>query len=115
MATNARELALFLHALANGRVLGKDAFEAMKSFSECAMPDTPEINGVGLGLFRFSLNGREYWGHEGLMIGSQSIALHCAETGMTMAVIGNASRFDVVRIARAIDNAVSEPPSRQNP
>jgi len=110
MAANARELALFLHALADGRIIGEDSFEAMRSFSRCTFPDTPEIDGVGLGLFRFRLNGREYWGHEGLMIGSQSIVLHCAATGMTMAVIGTASRFDMLKIARAIDRAFARSP-----
>jgi hypothetical protein len=75
----------------------------MRSFSPCKFPDGPEIDGVGLGLFRFHLDGREYWGHEGLMIGSQSIVLHCPVTGLTMALIGNSSRFSLIKIAKVVD------------
>ncbi len=106
MATNARELALFVHALAVGKILGAASFEAMKAFTDCSFPDNAAIDGVGLGLFRFRLNGHEYWGHEGLMIGSQSVALHSVESGWTVAVIANVSRVDIISVAGAIDAAL---------
>ena len=108
VATNARELALFVHALASGRILERTGLDEMRAFTDCSFPDNPAIDGVGSGLFRFKLNGREYWGHEGLMIGSQSVALHSVERGWTLAVIVNLSRVDIVSVARAIDAMSSE-------
>ena len=108
VATNARELALFVHALAGEKILERTGLEEMKAFTDCSFPDNSAIDGVGSGLFRFKLNGREYWGHEGLMIGSQSVALHSVERGWTLAVVVNVSRVDIVSIARAIDAMSSE-------
>lgn len=103
MAGSARELALFLRALAGGRIAGSAGFDAMNAFIDCRFPDNPAIDGVGPGLFRFRLGGHEYSGHEGLMIGSQSIALHSPRSGWTMAIVANVSRVDLASIAAAID------------
>ncbi len=112
MATSARELARFVHALADGRIPAGAGFDAMSAFADCRFPDNPAIDGVGPGLFRFRLGGREYRGHEGLMIGSQSIALHSVESGWTMAIVANVSRVDLVSIAGAIDVMVSARPAQ---
>lgn len=97
---------MFLNALVSGRVVSASSLRAMLDFEPIRWPENPEITGVGLGLFRLELDGRTFWGHEGLMIGFQSIVLHCAETGTTVAVVGNVSRYDVVAVARAVEDAL---------
>ncbi len=105
LASNARDLAWFLRALVRGRIVGQAALRSMTDFRPCAIADTPAIRGVACGLFLYEADGSRYWGHAGLMIGSESIALYCPQTGVTTAVVGNVSRFDVLGVALELDRA----------
>lgn len=94
MAANAYELAWFMQSLMSGGIVNTESIKRMSDFSDITFEDHAEIDGAGLGLFRIKINGTVYWGHEGLMIGSQAIVLHSPEQHLTMAIVGNASEFD---------------------
>jgi hypothetical protein len=81
----------------------------MTSFTDCTFPGNPGIRGVGHGLFLYEADGRTSWGHSGLMIGYESIVLHRPQTGTTVAVVGNVSRFNALGVALDLDRALDAP------
>jgi D-alanyl-D-alanine carboxypeptidase len=91
--SNAKDLCVFFDWYANGRGLNQEIKMAIFDFEPCRHPDLPSITGIGLGVFRFNIDGVEYWGHEGQMIGSESLVLYCPANKCTYCVVGNRSAF----------------------
>jgi hypothetical protein len=62
-------------------------------FESCEHKNTPEIAGIGLGIFQFRVESIEYWGQEGQMIGSESLVLYCPASKLIFCITGNRSTF----------------------
>ncbi len=91
--SNANDLCEFFNYYVNGNSLNFYTKSLIFTFEPCKHDDTIEIKGIGLGIFQIKIDGIEYWGHEGQMIGSESLVLYCPLNKMVLCVTGNRSAF----------------------
>lgn len=91
--SNAKDLTTFFDYFVNGNGLNSNTKSLIFSFEACNHDNSAEIEGIGLGVFQIRINGLEYWGHEGQMIGSESLVLYCPSTKRVFCVTGNRSAF----------------------
>lgn len=91
--SNAKDLCSFFSEYVNGYTINDNNKSLIFHFESCSHDGVPEIKGIGLGIFQLEVNGIEYWGHEGQMIGSESLVLYCPLNKSTFCVTGNRSAF----------------------
>ncbi len=102
ISSSALELARFGDALFQGELVSEDNLAAMTSFEPIDDEHMPEKTARGLGVFVTDYDSRELWGHDGQFIGFMSVLLHDPEEGLTLAIIGNVSQFDIHALAREL-------------
>ncbi len=107
MATTASELLKFINALFDRILVSDNSLETMVNFVNVDKKDHPYWTGYGLGVTRFNINNHEYWGHEGLFIGFESIALYSPSQKYSIALIGNISSYDKLEIVQHIQEILS--------
>jgi len=105
MVSTADELARFVEALAAGRLVSPDVRKEMLTFHAAPMSATPAQRGYGLGVEQLDLGAVESWGHVGSFIGFTAAAVHVPSRGITIAVTGNLSTFDVLKVVSALEQA----------
>jgi len=106
MATTANELLKFINALFDGELVSDELLKSMTNFVNVDKKGHPYWTGYGLGVTRFNINNHEYWGHEGLFIGFESIALYSPSKKYSIALIGNISSYDKVEIIKQIQEII---------
>jgi D-alanyl-D-alanine carboxypeptidase len=92
MVSSANDMASFMYALFNGKILKNDTINEMRNF----LPTKDaggKWTGYGLGLVRVEINGEEYLGHEGLFIGFQSYMLYSVNNKNIIAIVSNKSKY----------------------
>lgn len=94
MISNATDLCKFFNYYIHGNGLNPDTKSLIFEFEPCNHDNSKEIRGIGLGIFKINIDGIEYWGHEGQMIGSESLVLYCPLNKMFFCVTGNRSAFN---------------------
>ncbi|WP_348612452.1 serine hydrolase domain-containing protein [Halobaculum rarum] len=104
--STAPDVAGFLRSLIDGRVLTKEALEAMRTFVDAPDEDVPTQRGYGLGLRRVDIDGEELIGHTGTIPGYSAVALHHDDPPYTMAVLSNVSTIDQSGIAGALQSVI---------
>jgi D-alanyl-D-alanine carboxypeptidase len=102
IASTADELSLFMDALMSGRIISRESLGLMSEFLETGGSIGEEIVGYGLGLAELEIGGRTFVGHPGLFIGFQGILLYEPATGVSIALMGNVSEFDPIRVLRRL-------------
>lgn len=102
MAGTASDLLAFIERLFNEKILSKNSMSQMTTFADVHDQDKLHWTGYGLGIARFDIYGIEYWGHEGLFIGFESIAIYCPANSYFITMIGNVSSFDKIEIVRKL-------------
>ncbi|MFZ5518037.1 MAG: serine hydrolase domain-containing protein [Candidatus Zhuqueibacterota bacterium] len=108
MATTANEQLTFINALFDGGLVSDTLLKSMVNFVNVDNKDHPYWTGYGLAVTRFNINNYEYWGHEGLFIGFEAIALYSPSKNYSIALIGNVSSFDKFEIIRQIQEILSQ-------
>jgi D-alanyl-D-alanine carboxypeptidase len=91
--SNAEDLCSFFANYVRGNSFIDSIKKSIFSFEPCTHEGSPEITGIGLGVFQMKIDGTEYWGHEGQMIGSESLVMYCPMSKSTFCVTGNRSAF----------------------
>lgn len=91
--SNADDLCSFFNFYVNGDELKQFMKSEVFTFESCEHKNTPEIKGIGLGIFQFNVDGVEYWGQEGQMIGSESLVIYCPVSKFIFCITGNRSTF----------------------
>lgn len=107
MATTANELLTFISAFFDGGLVSNQSLESMANFSKVDKEEHPYWLGYGLGVTRFNVNNQGYWGHQGLFVGFDAIALYSPSKKYSIALIGNISSFDKFTIIRQIQEILS--------
>jgi D-alanyl-D-alanine carboxypeptidase len=119
MVASARDLTRFTQALFAGGLVPDEALNRMVRFREVRKElgkENPAWTGHGLGIARYEIDGREYWGHAGLFIGSQGYALFDPKRRVHIAVLGNVSKFDADRVVEQLGRALeAEAPATAPP
>lgn len=98
----AADLLAWLTALFGGRVLQPASLAAMTDFLDIRDEKNPPKTGAGLGLFRYVIDGKTYWGHEGSVPGYSSIALYAPKRDFYLAAITNFSQYRTVLLFQRI-------------
>jgi D-alanyl-D-alanine carboxypeptidase len=86
LVSDARDLALFMQALLEGKILERSSLQAMLRL---ALPGTAAPAGAH-GIYRFDAAGSTCWGHDAFW---GSVALHCPSLGVTVVGSFNASEL----------------------
>lgn len=107
MAANALDLNVFIHNLFNGDILTEDSIKKMTTFIPIDKKEHAYWTGYGLGITRFNINGVEYWGHEGMFIGFESLLLYAPEKQESIALIGNVSSYNRFKIIQRIQEILA--------
>ncbi|MFO1333867.1 MAG: serine hydrolase domain-containing protein [Piscinibacter sp.] len=89
LVSDGRDLALFVRALVNGRILGAGSLQAMMQVAS-DMAGAPLPTAYARGLARVQVDGTLCWGHDGF---SGAFMLHCPSIGITVAGSINATEF----------------------
>jgi D-alanyl-D-alanine carboxypeptidase len=97
VVASAPDAAMWLHALATGRVLPDSAWTRMTSWV-----DRPDGNRHGLGLLRLEGAERPLIGHKGNSAGFSAAVFHEPTSGITVAVLTNAHAVDVTPVVIAL-------------
>ena len=106
MASNARELNIFINSLFNDDILTANSLKSMINFVPIEKANHKYLTGYGLGVTQFNINGIEYWGHEGMFIGFESILLYAPEKQYSIALIGNVSSYSRFEIIKRIQELI---------
>ena len=89
---SAMDMAIFMYALFNGDILEMHTVSQMMDF--LPTKDAGENwTGYGLGIVRVNIDGKDYYGHEGLFIGFQSFMLYSPSGNFAIALAANKSQY----------------------
>jgi D-alanyl-D-alanine carboxypeptidase len=102
MAATAADVAAFTHGLFHNALVDSTCLEAMLDCQPVRAKDHPFWQGYGLGVVCYSIGGVRYYGHSGLFIGFEAIALYQPDKGYVLVLLGNVSKFPKVKIIREI-------------
>jgi D-alanyl-D-alanine carboxypeptidase len=81
LVSDARDLALFMRALLDGKVLGAESLRAMQTVAT-TLSGPPNRFAYARGLTKLDVGGITCWGHNAF---SGAFAVHCPEPGITVA------------------------------
>ena len=98
LAGTAPALARFGDSLLGGELLEPDSLKEMTAFSE----GRALWEGLGLGLARQTVHGRDVWGHVGDIPGFHAELWHLPDEGLTLAAAWNDDLIDDDGIVRAL-------------
>jgi D-alanyl-D-alanine carboxypeptidase len=94
LAGSADDLTAFMDALMSGKIIDGKSLERMERYLETGGSIGEWISGYGLGIAEYEIAGRRFICHPGLFIGFQGLLLFEPTTGISIALLGNASSFD---------------------
>ena len=109
--STSQDLALFLHSLFTGRILGEATLAQMKVFVEAPDADVPLQQGYGLGIRNLIIGGESLIGHTGTFPGYSGIAMHNEEKQYTIVILSNISVIGQTQLFAEAQSAIlSETP-----
>jgi hypothetical protein len=91
MAASASEVMRFFDALPARRLLGDSTYGEMTTFEETRTPADQYLENFGLGLFSYGDFFGSVYGHLGLFVGSEAIALFHPDGDFVLVVLTNVS------------------------
>jgi D-alanyl-D-alanine carboxypeptidase len=93
MAATASDVLRFFTALMDGKIVGAESLGLMTSFERAAKPEDRYLAEFGSGLFRYGDFYDGCYGHLGLFVGSEAVALFHPQKRYTVALLANVSRI----------------------
>ncbi len=99
-ASNARDLAMWAHALYGGEVLAPAYLKAMVDVRRTAAAKSAIP--YGYGVQALEIDGRPSVGHSGRLLGFRSAVRYLPDQGIAIAVLTNQSRADPAPIVRSL-------------
>ena len=107
MVSTADDLNVFYRALLTGRLLSPALLAEMKT-TVPSDPANPEATGYGLGLYWIQLPGGRVWGHDGSVIGHQTVSWHTEDGERQMTYAHSMSFYqDTPGVPHPIDIAAA--------
>jgi D-alanyl-D-alanine carboxypeptidase len=94
LVSTARDLNVFYRALLTGRVLRPELLAEMQT-TVPFNPAAPEAGGYGLGLYWMALPCGRVWGHDGGVIGQQTVSWHSADGTRQVSYAQNMAYYQV--------------------
>jgi CubicO group peptidase (beta-lactamase class C family) len=102
IASDARDLALWVRALYGGHVLAPATVERMTDVTATAAYKATVPYGLGVQVIQ--IDGRRTFGHSGRLLGFRSAVRYLPDGGVSIAVLTNQSRVDPGPILRSLLN-----------
>ncbi|MFP4425969.1 MAG: serine hydrolase domain-containing protein [Spirochaetaceae bacterium] len=99
------EMARFLSALFEGRLLTEATVERMTAYAEAREERMPEMIGYGLGMRVVKIEGEILYGHTGTIPGFGASLFHWPEKSMIIALAANRSLIDHAALLSAVVRA----------
>lgn len=93
MAATASDVMRLFEAVMNREVVGEDSYRVMTSVARARHPEDTYLERFGLGLFRYGDVYRNTYGHIGLFVGSETIALFDPARKSVFVLLANVSRI----------------------
>jgi len=101
---NSEQTAIFFHKLLTGKIISLNSLNKMEEFGEKKDPDNEYQKFFGHGLFKFEINSKIYYGHEGLFVGADNVACYRTSDKVTITILSNVSTFNKFQLLKEIDN-----------
>lgn len=98
LVSTADDLLHWMHALAQGNVVGRDGFKQMTA--AVANVSGASTHPYGLGMYIWQVRGNEMVGHTGQIDGFASALAYLPEQDITVVVLANDDNFDARTMAR---------------
>lgn len=99
MIGTARDVARFTAALFGRVLLAPETVDRMVAFQEVSEAHLPAGTGFGLGVRRMEVQGRELWGHTGVIPGYTAFTAFSPGHGHVITVLANLSEVDLAELA----------------
>jgi len=99
MIGTARDVARFTAALFGRVLLNPETVDRMIAFQEVSETYLPAGTGFGLGVRRMEVQGRELWGHGGVIPGYTAFTAFSPEHGHVVTILANLSEVDLPELA----------------
>ena len=112
MLSTSHDVAHFVHALVNGKVLSDASLAAMETFRVALDGDLPEQTGYGLGTRHLVIEGESLIGHTGSIPGYSGIVMHQVEKNYTIAILSNLSTIEQTKLLAEIQRIIRKYESR---
>ncbi len=94
MAATASDILRFFKAIMNREIINEQSFQQMTKFSRARNPKDTYLQDFGSGLFRYGVYTDDAYGHLGLFVGSESVAIFSPEKRFALIVLANVSRIE---------------------
>ena len=94
MAANASDVLRFFDSIMNREIITETSYNAMTQFTKANNPKDKYLENFGLGLFHYGNFYEGAYGHLGLFIGSEAIAIFLPEKKFVLVFLANVSRID---------------------
>ncbi|MDZ7289360.1 MAG: beta-lactamase family protein [candidate division KSB1 bacterium] len=93
MAATASDVLRFFSAILNREIISDQSFRLMTEFIKAKHPKDKYLENFGMGLFQYGDYYRRAYGHLGLFIGSEAIAIFSPEKEFILVFLANVSRI----------------------
>jgi len=93
MAATASDVMIFFAAIMRREIISDESYRIMTAVTRARMPKDKYLENFGLGLFRYGDVYRGTYGHMGLFVGSEAIALFDPERRFALVLLANVSRI----------------------
>jgi D-alanyl-D-alanine carboxypeptidase len=103
LVSNSEETARFFHQLLIGDIVSENSLAEMKTFEAANNPQDEHLDYFGSALFKWSINGNVYFGHEGLFVGFDNIAGFREKDKTTIVILSNISTYNKFELLKGID------------
>ena len=94
MAATASDVLAFVDAVMNRRIITEQSYVMMTQFTKAKKPKDKYLEHFGLGLFQYRDFYDGAYGHLGLFIGSEAVAIFSTERKFVLVFLVNVSRVD---------------------
>lgn len=90
MASTASDILTFYEALISNKLIKQETLDLMMEYHDSKSKDDKYLTRYGLGLFKFD-SYNDYYGHQGLFIGSEALAIFNRDMNTIFVIIANVS------------------------
>jgi hypothetical protein len=94
MAATASAVLTFFDAVMNQKIITEESYILMTQFTRAKKPKDKYLENFGFGLFQYGDSYAGAYGHLGLFIGSEAIAIFSPERKFVLIFLANVSRVD---------------------
>ncbi|MFC2088778.1 serine hydrolase, partial [Calditrichota bacterium] len=101
--SNPKDIAMWANYLYEGNVLSQSSMNEMLNFTTGINWSIPPWNGCGLGVAKFILYGKEFWGHNGNTVGYTTLMVYSPDYQSSIVIFMNDWGYNLQREDLAVE------------